>query len=90
MSMLFFNNVLSQIGRKLNYESISNLYGNSFCKDASKYIESAYTLTKPNKIGHGFADMLSKTTVVKAAKKEDAVQAISKDMGDVSWAEGLF
>lgn len=88
--MNFFNSVLAQLGRKLNYESISNLYGNSFCKDASKYIEQAYPLTKPNKLGHGFADMLSKTTVIKATtKKEDTAKAISKDLGDISWAEGF-
>lgn len=90
MSMNFFNSVLAQLGRKLNYESISNLYGNSFCKDASKYIEQAYPLTKQNKIGRGFADMLAKTTVVKLKKPADAIKAVSKDLGDVSWAEGLF
>lgn len=92
MSMPFFNNVLSAIGRRLNYESVSNLYGNSFCKDASKYIQEAYPLTKLKKIGSGMASLFAQATIIKASStdKKETEKALAKDLGDLSWAEGLF
>lgn len=52
MSIEFFTNVLKALGKKLNYESISNLYGNSFAiKDAQKYITKAFPLSgEPKKL----------------------------------------
>lgn len=93
MSIPFFNSVLSAIGRKLNYESISNLYGNSFCKDAGKYIQDAYPLTPFKKISGGMVNMLSQATVVKMDTENTtiATKEIGKKLGgDVSWAEGLL
>lgn len=92
MSMPFFNNVLSAIGRRLNYESVSNLYGNSFCKDASKYIQEAYPLIKQKKINSGFANMLSQAPIIKASANntKSTQKALAKDLGDLSWAEGLL
>lgn len=89
MSIPFFRDVLSALNRKLRYESVSNLFGNSFCKDAQKYIEEAYPLTKAKKISSGFADMLNKAAVVKIDSNNTKKPKI-QGFGDVSWAEGLL
>lgn len=90
MSIPFFNNVLAALGRRLNYESISNLYGNSFCKDAGKYISEANPLVKPRK-NKGFIDLLSKAVITKQTNKEQIQKAVNESLGgDVSWAEGLI
>lgn len=93
MSIPFFNSVLSAIGRKLNYSSVSNLYGNSFCKDAGKYIQDAFPLSPVKKISSGMVNMLSQATIIKMDKKNEdaATQALGKKLGgDISWAEGLL
>lgn len=93
MSIPFFHSVLSAIGRKLNYDSVSNLYGNSFCKDAGKYIQDAYPLMPVRKVGSGMINMLSQATIIKSdnADTEVVAKEISKKLGgDVSWAEGLL
>lgn len=93
MSIPFFNSVLSAMGRKLNYDSVSNLYGNSFCKDAGKYIQEAYPLAPAKKIGSGMMNMLSQATIIKMDTKntEVATKELGKKLGgDISWAEGLL
>lgn len=93
MSIPFFNSVLSAIGRKLNYDSVSNLYGNSFCKDASKYIQEAFPLHPAKKIGSGMMNMLSQATIIKtdSTDSKTAVKALGDKLGgDISWAEGLL
>lgn len=93
MSIPFFNSVLSAIGRRLNYESVSNLYGNSFCKDAGKYIQDAYPLSPVKKMNSGMMNILSQATIIKMdnASTETATAAIGQKLGgDVSWAEGLL
>lgn len=93
MSIPFFNSVLSAIGRRLNYESISNLYGNSFCKDAGKYIQEAYPLVPVKKISSGMMNVLNSATIISVSggDSDKAVEAIGKQLGgDVSWAEGLL
>lgn len=91
MSIPFFNSVLAALGKKLNYESISNLYGNSFAKDAGKYINEANPLVKHNKMAD-FANFLNTTKITKIKKgstQEVKTDALSKSLGDISWAEGL-
>ena len=91
MSIPFFNDVLSALGRKLNYESISNLYGNSFCKDANKYITEAYPLAKPNKLNNGFMGLISKAVKGNKPKTtQEKKQEVKKALGETDWAEGLF
>lgn len=90
MSIPFFNDVLAALGKKLNYESISNLYGNSFCKDAGKYIQEANPLLKNSSVGNGFAEVLGKTKIVSSTDKKKTEAALEKSMGDMSWAEGLL
>lgn len=93
MSIPFFNSVLSAIGRKLNYDSVSNLYGNSFCKDAGKYIQDAYPLAPVKKVSSGMLNMLSQATIIKA--DAGSTEAVTKELGkklggDIDWAEGLL
>lgn len=93
MSIPFFNSVLSAIGRKLNYDSVSNLYGNSFCKDAGKYIQDAFPLAPVKKINSGMVNMLSRATIIKMDTENTDVAAkeLGKKLGgDISWAEGLL
>lgn len=85
MSLNFFHSVLSALGKKLNFESISNLYGNSFAKDASKYVSEANPLYKAPKVGKAFASILNQASVVKFNADN-----VKETFGDVSWAEGLF
>lgn len=93
MSIPFFNSVLSAIGRKLNYDSVSNLYGNSFCKDAGKYIQDAFPLSPVKKISSGMVNMLSQATIIQmdTDNTEVATKELEKQLGgDISWAEGLL
>lgn len=90
MSIPFFNDVLAALGRRLNYETISNLYGNSFCKDAGKYIAEANPLVKHKK-NQGFIDLLSKVKITKQTTKKETMAKVNESLGgDVSWAEGLL
>ena len=41
MSLDFFENVLEELGKKLNYDAIVNFAGNSFCQDAWNMIQDA-------------------------------------------------
>ena len=90
MSIPFFNDVLTALGRRLNYESISNLYGNSFCKEPGKYISEANPLVKPRR-NKGFIELLSKAVITKQTTKAETQKAVNESLGgDVSWAEGLI
>lgn len=93
MSMTFFSSVLKALGKRLNFESVSNLYGNSFAKDAGKHIQEAHPLMKVSK-NRGFFDMIASQAQVVTLDKKDtskSIAQVSQDMGsDLSWAEGLF
>lgn len=92
MSFVFFKSVLKAIGRKLNYESVVNLYGNAFCKDAGKYISQANPLNPPRYISSAFAGMLAQATIIKTGGTADdpSSKEEAKAAGDLDWAEGLF
>ncbi len=95
MAYVWFNLVLEALGKRLNYESISNLYGNSFAKDAAKAIAAANPLLKNGKVSGGSVmDLKGKITIVDSPKsggdKAVAKKAAEKALGDLSWAEGLF
>lgn len=52
MSLLFFEDVLEELGKKLNYDAIVNYAGNSFAGDSSwKMIQEAYPLGSGKKTG---------------------------------------
>jgi len=90
MAYIWFQSVLEALGKRLNYESVSNLYGNSFAKDAAKLIQGANPLIKQG-VGTGnsaqtLMAMPSKMTIVEGpleAQKEKA----QRTMGDTSWFE---
>lgn len=94
MAYIWFNLVLEALGKRLNYESISNLYGNSFAKDAAKHIQSANPLTKNAGRGAGsIVDLMGKVKVIEISGNKDsttAKKAVEAELGDVSWADGLF
>lgn len=79
MSIPFFNNVLSMLGKRVNYDAVVNYAGNAFAKDSWKLIQDANPLVKPKKISSGFMELLNKTTVNSTKAKQD--------LGDISWAQ---
>lgn len=91
MSYVWFNLVLAALGKKLNYESISNLYGNSFAKDAAKIVQSAYPLSKSGQgPGSGVMGLMGQIKIIDSTKNSAAAKKAEKDtFGDLSWAEGL-
>lgn len=81
MSIVFFNDVLAAIGKKLNYESISNLYGNSFAKNAQKYISAAYPLLHKSKTGAAaFAASFNKSKIKKISMDTEAGKELAKSL----------
>ena len=92
MAYIWFNLVLEALGKRLNYESVSNLYGNSFAKDAGKHIQAANPLTKYNAAkGGGITELLGSVKIIDASQAPDAARmAVEDKLGDISWAEGLF
>lgn len=62
MSYLFFEAVLEELGKKLNYQAVVNYAGNSFAKDSWNMIQDAYPMkTKPvENAGSPFAAFLAK------------------------------
>lgn len=82
--------MLTALGKKLNFESISNLYGNSFAKDSAKVIQGANPLLKNGgKPNTGVMGLMGKIKIVDVSSKEASKQAIKQQLGDISWAEGL-
>lgn len=91
--MTFFNDVLAALGKKLNYESISNLYGNSFAKNAGKAIQAAYPLLhKDTKGVNGFAKLMNQTKIIKMPKTSTIQdkKSAEQDIFGGEWADGLF
>lgn len=90
MAYIWFNKVLEALGKRLNYESVSNLYGNSFAKDAAKLIQAANPLIKQGSGGKSSAQTLmsmpSKMTIVQGPAEMQKAQ-VEKTMGDISWFE---
>lgn len=76
MSYVFFNDVLEELGHKLNYDAIVNYAGNSFAEKSWDMIVE----NNPFNIGDGkhmsnsqaktFADFFSKARVVESGSKD--------------------
>jgi len=83
MSIVFFHNVLSALGKKINYESMSNYYGNSFAKDVEKHLSKMHPLFSAPKLRNGFLDMMNSSNIIKISKKNlsnaDAAKALGVD-----------
>ena len=92
MSYVWFQSVLAALGKRINFESISNIYGNSFAKDSAKIVQAANPLLKEGaKVNTGVAGLTGQIKVIKAKDKEAAKLAVQNKLGDdFDWAEGLF
>lgn len=93
MAYIWFNLVLEALGKRINFESISNLYGNSFAKEAGKIVTEANPLLKHGGASSaGIMGLMGKIQVIDATKssKEAQARAEKKILGDTSWAEGLM
>ena len=92
MAYVWFNLVLEALGKKLNYASISNLYGNAFAKDASKLVQQAYPLSKHDSHASNVGSIIGMTkfTTVDVKDKKKGIEALGKALGgdkDASWFE---
>ena len=72
MSIVFFNNVMTVLGKKVNYDAVVNYAGNSFAKDSWKTIQEANPLIKRKK-RHAFADMFSEVKIKQSANVQQAL-----------------
>ena len=81
MSLLFFEDTLEELGKKLNYDAIVNYAGNSFAGESSwKMIQEAYPLGSGKKTGASSvaAFFENATVVVKGSGNVDP-----EDLGPV-------
>lgn len=92
MSYLFFQDVLEALGKRLNFESLSNMYGKTvFDKkggDAiNKIVAQANPLTKQSTTNSAstFLSMPSSMTVIESGNNQK--QEATKALGDMSWFE---
>ena len=90
MSYIFFQDVLEALGKKLNFESISNMYGKTvFDKKGgeaiNKMIAKANPLHKESTTNSAatFLSMPGQFAVIESDNKDQA----KKTMGDMSWFE---
>lgn len=93
MTYVWFNLVLEALGKRINFESVSNLYGNAFAKDAGKLIVGANPLLKNGGASSaGVMGLMGNIQIIDATKssKEAQMKAEKKILGDTSWAEGLM
>lgn len=78
----------------MNFESISNIYGNSFAKDSSKIVQGANPLLKNGgRSNAGIMGLMGNIKIIKPSDTSNpnaAIKAVEAELGDVSWAEGLF
>ena len=66
MSMLFFEDVLYELGKKLNYDAIVNYAGNSFCEKSWKMIQESNPMGEGKKSGtSSVAAFFENATIVK-------------------------
>lgn len=94
MSIPFFNDVLGALGKKLNFESVSNIFGNSFAKDSSKIVNEAFPLAKKKK-KNTMIETMKNVQIIKMApakKDENGNEAATPPPnlfgGMVDWADG--
>ena len=90
MSYVFFNNVLAALGKRLNFESVSNMYGKTvFDKKGgeaiNRMIQQANPLIKQSAKNSAatFLSMPGTFAVIESSHKEQA----TKVLGDMSWFE---
>ena len=90
MAYIWFNLVLEALGKRINYESISNLYGNSFTKDAAKLVQQSNPLIGHNGPGNAAQQLLAmpgKLAIIEGGNQKEQAK---KQMGDISWFEDFI
>jgi hypothetical protein len=93
MAYIWFNAVLEALGKRINFESVSNFYGNAFAKDAQKIVQAANPLLKNGgKQDSGVMGLMGQIKIIDArtTSKEAQKKAEKRILGDTSWAEGLM
>lgn len=66
MSLLFFEDVLMELGKKLNYDAVTNYAGNSFCEKSWDMIQEANPMGSGKKTGtNSVAAFFESATIVK-------------------------
>lgn len=67
MSYVFFDNVLTELGYKLNFEAVANYAGNSFCEKSWEMIEKSnpfhVTEAQSGSMANGLASFLGKSKI---------------------------
>ena len=92
MSYIFFQDVLSALGKRLNFESLSNMYGKTvFDKKGgeaiNKMIANANPLYKPSTTNSA-ATLLTMPGSMKVIEAGDNQKEKAKEaLGDISWFE---
>ena len=92
MSYVWFQAILGALGKKLNFESVSNLLGNAFAKDAGKVVAAANPLVKEGGSSNprGVLGLMGQIKVINTSDKNAQKKSAEAQLGDLSWAEGLF
>lgn len=91
MSYAFFQDVLEALGKKVNFESISNMYGKTVFgkKDGqaiTKMIQEANPFTKPSTTNSASA-ILGMGGNITIIETDDQKKSAEKTLGDMSWFE---
>lgn len=86
MSYVWFKSVLEALGKKVNFDSISNLYGNSFAKDSAETIAEANPLVKHEK-KHALAGILGAMPIPNTPKIKTNEEAHAV-LGALPWETG--
>ena len=91
MAYIWFNSVLEALGKRINYESVSCMLGNSFAKDAYKIVQAANPLLKDGgkPANTGVMGLVGQIKVIETKSKESKERALRDQLGNISWAEGL-
>ena len=92
MSYIWFELILQALGKRLNFESIVNLLGNSFAKDAAKAVAAANPLRAGDSGAGGsgamFAQMAGNIKVLDN-KKGDVFGDSTSPLGDIAWIKDV-
>lgn len=91
MAYIWFELILQALGKRLDFESVINLLGNSFAKDAAKAVAAANPLRKGKKsggAGAAFAQMAGNIKIIDA-KKGDVFGGSTSPLGDIAWIKDV-
>jgi len=90
MAYIWFNAVLASLGKKVNFESISNIYGNSFAKDSAKIVQAANPLISHKASGNAAQTLLAMPGQIAIIEGDNQKEQAKQKMGDISWFEDFL